>query len=76
MTRFYEDLFAGKLGYTEVASFRSEPGLLGVRLDDVSAEEAFWVYDHPPFGSSDGPSACASSRSGRRSARARPPYCT
>ncbi|HUG64315.1 MAG TPA: phospholipid carrier-dependent glycosyltransferase [Gaiellaceae bacterium] len=48
MTRFYADLFAGKLGYAEVESFTSEPGLLGVQLNDVSAEEAFWVYDHPP----------------------------
>ena len=48
MTRFYRELFAGTLGYSEVKSFRSEPGLLGVELDDLSAEEAFWVYDHPP----------------------------
>jgi hypothetical protein len=47
MTRFYEGLFAGKLGYREVESFTREPQLLGVRLNDLSAEEAFWVYDHP-----------------------------
>ena len=48
MTRFYDDLFAGRLGYREIESFRSEPRLLGIRLNDLSAEEAFWVYDHPP----------------------------
>jgi hypothetical protein len=48
MVRFYRDLFAGRLGYKRAATFRSEPHLLGVHLDDLSAEEAFWVYDHPP----------------------------
>jgi dolichyl-phosphate-mannose-protein mannosyltransferase len=48
MVRFYRDLFAGRLGFKRVATFRSEPHLLGVHIDDLSAEEAFWVYDHPP----------------------------
>jgi hypothetical protein len=48
MVRFYRDLFAGRLGFRRVASFRSVPSLLGLKLDDVGAEEAFWVYDHPP----------------------------
>jgi hypothetical protein len=48
MVRFYRQLFAGRLGFDEVKSFKSEPSLLGVTLDDLSAEEAFWVYDHPP----------------------------
>jgi dolichyl-phosphate-mannose-protein mannosyltransferase len=48
MVRFYRDLFAGGLGFKRVAAFRSEPHLLGVHIDDLSAEEAFWVYDHPP----------------------------
>ena len=48
MVRFYRDLFAGRLGFKRTASFKSEPRLLGVHLDDSSAEEAFWVYDHPP----------------------------
>lgn len=47
MTRFYGDLFEGKLGYQEVESFRSEPNLFGAGVNDLSAEEAFWVYDHP-----------------------------
>jgi hypothetical protein len=48
MSRFYEKLFEGRLGFDEVASFRNEPRLLGVHVDDGRAEEAFWVYDHAP----------------------------
>ena len=48
MTRFYRELFAGRLGFARAASFSSLPQLAGVRLDDIGAEEAFWVYDHPP----------------------------
>jgi hypothetical protein len=48
MGRFYRQLFAGRLGFVEVADFTSQPHLLGVTIDDLSAEEAFWVYDHPP----------------------------
>ena len=47
MTRFYRVLFAGKLGFERVASCTSEPELRGLRRHDGSAEEAFWVYDHP-----------------------------
>lgn len=48
MTRFYRELFAGRLGFAPVARFTSYPGALGLEVDDLSAEEAFWVYDHPP----------------------------
>jgi hypothetical protein len=48
MARFYEELFAGRLGYAGAASFTSEPELFGLRFHDVGAEEAFWVYDHAP----------------------------
>lgn len=48
MVRFYRQLFAGRLGYTLAASFTSDPRLFGVRLNDIGAEEAFSVYDHPP----------------------------
>jgi hypothetical protein len=47
MTRFYRELFAGRLGFAPTARFTSEPRLLGVTLDDLGAEEAFSVYDHP-----------------------------
>ena len=48
MVRFYRSLFAGRLGFSEAASFTSRPQLLGLEVDDIGAEEAFWVYDHPP----------------------------
>jgi hypothetical protein len=48
MSRFYERLFAGRLGFVRVSHFTSEPRLFGVELHDIGAEEAFWVYDHPP----------------------------
>jgi hypothetical protein len=48
MGRYYDALRAGKLGFREAARFESTPGLFGVHLDDLEAEEAFWVYDHPP----------------------------
>lgn len=51
MSKFYKDLFAGKLKYKEIKQFTSYPSLkyLGIPLtipDDFS-EEAFTVNDHP-----------------------------
>jgi hypothetical protein len=48
MVRFYKQLFAGHLGFALVESITSEPRLFGIHLDDLGAEEAFSVYDHPP----------------------------
>jgi len=51
MTKFYNDLFAGKLAYKQVAIFTSYPSLtyLGIPLTfpDDNADESFTVYDHP-----------------------------
>ncbi|HSR31710.1 MAG TPA: DUF2298 domain-containing protein [Anaerolineae bacterium] len=46
-TRYYELLFAEKLGFEKAAEFHSYPRLLGVEFDDTWAEEQFTVYDHP-----------------------------
>lgn len=47
-TRYYELLFAGKLGFKLAAHFDNHPNLFGVTLDDSGADESFSVYDHPP----------------------------
>lgn len=48
MWRFYRLLEDERLGFRLAASFTSYPSLFGVELVDRDAEEAFWVYDHPP----------------------------
>jgi hypothetical protein len=40
-------LFAGELGYTEVATFASPPRLGPLVWNDDGAEETFQVFDHP-----------------------------
>lgn len=47
--RFYELLFAGKLGYEQVGTFTAYPKLplLNLEIKDDSADESFTVYDHP-----------------------------
>ncbi|HEX8931764.1 MAG TPA: hypothetical protein VF810_01265, partial [Patescibacteria group bacterium] len=51
MSKFYSDLFSGKLSYKKIKTFTSYPSLeyLGIPLTfpDDNAEEAFTVYDHP-----------------------------
>lgn len=51
MSRFYDDLFAGRLQFEKVADFTSYPSLhyLGIPLQFSTdwVEEAFSVYDHP-----------------------------
>jgi hypothetical protein len=46
---FYQDLFAGKLGFTKVAEITSYPTIpvFNIPISDDSAEEAFTVFDHP-----------------------------
>lgn len=45
-TKFYELLFAGKLGFQLVGEFTSYPRLDGLVFNDDNSEEAFTVYDH------------------------------
>ena len=51
MSAFYRDLESGSLGFMKVAEFTSFPSLKIVnwklKIDDSSAEESFWIYDHP-----------------------------
>ncbi|HEX8965514.1 MAG TPA: hypothetical protein VF820_03735, partial [Patescibacteria group bacterium] len=46
-SRYYTNLFSGKLGFKEVATFTSYPSLLGITINDDTSEETFQVYDHP-----------------------------
>ncbi|HMA36848.1 MAG TPA: hypothetical protein VKY74_20505, partial [Chloroflexia bacterium] len=45
--RYYTLLFAGRLGYTPLATFASPPRLGPLTWPDDSAEETFQVFDHP-----------------------------
>jgi hypothetical protein len=45
--RYYQLLLSGALGFELVAEFTSFPGLLGLQIPDLAAEESFSVYDHP-----------------------------
>ncbi len=52
ISRYYQDLFSGKLGFEKVAEFTSYPkiefsGKTLVELPDESAEETWTVFDHP-----------------------------
>ncbi len=46
-TKFYELLFAGKLGFQPAHTEMVTPELLGIKFNDQSADESFTVYDHP-----------------------------
>ena len=45
-TKFYELLFAGKMGFRLIGEFTSYPTVLGLAFNDDNSEEAFTVYDH------------------------------
>ena len=45
--RYYQDLFASRLGFTKVAEFTSRQSLFGFEINDDGADESFTVYDHP-----------------------------
>lgn len=51
ISKFYKDLFDGKVRYKKIKEFTSYPSLkyLGIPIEfpDDFAEEAFTVYDHP-----------------------------
>ncbi len=51
LSRYYENLFNGNLGFHKVAEFSSYPSLNAggtvVALPDEEAEETFTVFDHP-----------------------------
>jgi YYY domain-containing protein len=46
-TKYYELLFAGKLGFEKVAEFTTYPRLGPFVFNDDAADESFTVYDHP-----------------------------
>jgi 4-amino-4-deoxy-L-arabinose transferase-like glycosyltransferase len=47
MKQYYTDLFAGKLGFALVDTFKSYPALAGLAINDDAAEMTFRLFDHP-----------------------------
>ncbi len=45
--QYYEDLFAGRLGFELVQTFKVYPSLFGITINDDSAELSFRLFDHP-----------------------------
>ncbi len=47
LKQHYRDLFAGKLGFALVKSFKTYPSLMGFHINDDPAEFTFKLFDHP-----------------------------
>ena len=45
--QYYRDLFAGRLGFQLVATFKVYPSLFGRAINDDDAELTFRLFDHP-----------------------------
>jgi hypothetical protein len=45
--RYYEDLFAGRLGFRLMRTFKVYPRLGGIEINDDAAELSFRLFDHP-----------------------------
>jgi hypothetical protein len=45
--RYYELLFAEQLGFDLVGKFTAYPGLGPLEINDLSADQSFYDYDHP-----------------------------
>jgi len=44
---YYQQLFAGQLGFELIKVFERRPNLLGFQIDDTEAELTFKIFDHP-----------------------------
>jgi dolichyl-phosphate-mannose-protein mannosyltransferase len=44
---YYRDLFAGRLGFQLVKTFKVYPSLFGYKINDDGAELTFRLFDHP-----------------------------
>jgi 4-amino-4-deoxy-L-arabinose transferase-like glycosyltransferase len=45
--KYYDDLFAGRLGFELMKTFKVYPSLFGVQINDDAAELTFRLFDHP-----------------------------
>jgi 4-amino-4-deoxy-L-arabinose transferase-like glycosyltransferase len=45
--QYYDDLFAGRLGFAQIQTFKVYPSLFGVTINDDTAELSFRLFDHP-----------------------------
>jgi hypothetical protein len=44
---YYDDLFAGRLGFELMRTFKVYPSVFGVQINDDAAELTFRLFDHP-----------------------------